>query len=135
VDADVAGDADLADFYRRRFREEFQPAFDAWMATDPRTNPDAPLTPFEMPEYSLAEGEKAVRLNDEATAFTDASAEANRRADDYMLAVVLFASCLFFAGMSTKLRSSRQREVLLVLGSVVFVVTVVWIATLPISVF
>src|SRR5262245_51968577 len=50
IDADVAGDTELATFYRQRFRDEFQPAFEAWIATNPRTNPDAPHTPFEMPE-------------------------------------------------------------------------------------
>jgi len=36
-------------------------------------------------------------------------------------------------GISTKLRSLRQREVLLALGWAIFVVTLVWIATSPIS--
>src|SRR6266498_2790030 len=36
VDASVAGKQDLARFYRRRFRDEFEPAFTAWLATHPR---------------------------------------------------------------------------------------------------
>ena len=32
----------VADLYRRRFRPEFVPAFEAWLAQDPITNPDAP---------------------------------------------------------------------------------------------
>ena len=51
VDADVAGNAKLAQFYRRRIRPEFKPAFVAWLATNPHTNPKAPLTPFAMPQY------------------------------------------------------------------------------------
>ena len=35
VDADRTGDPQLAEFYKDRFRDEFVPAFDAWMATDP----------------------------------------------------------------------------------------------------
>jgi hypothetical protein len=50
-----------------------------------------------------------------------------------MLAVVLFASSLFFAGISTKVNSVRQREVLLGIGGLIFVGTAVGIATLPIS--
>ena len=38
VNAWRSGDAELADFYRKRFRPEFVPAFDAWMATNPATN-------------------------------------------------------------------------------------------------
>ena len=54
VDAYVREETELADFYRGRFRDEFKPAFQAWVATEPRTNPDAPLSPFAMPEYKLA---------------------------------------------------------------------------------
>jgi hypothetical protein len=64
----------------------------------------------------------------------DDAGEANQRADDYMLAVVLFASSLFFAGISTKLRTGRQREAILALGYLIFVGTVVWIATLPLAI-
>ena len=46
-------DEQLADFYVDRFRPEFKPAFDAWIATDPLKNPDAPLTPFAMAEYHV----------------------------------------------------------------------------------
>jgi hypothetical protein len=55
VDADVAGNRALARFYRRRFRTEFRPAFAAWIATSPRTNPTAPLSPFAMRQYRVAE--------------------------------------------------------------------------------
>ena len=49
VDAYARDETELAAFYRKRFRAEFQPAFDAWVATKPRTNPRAPLSPFVMP--------------------------------------------------------------------------------------
>src|SRR5439155_19739256 len=44
VDAYARDETELAAFYRKRFRAEFQPAFDAWVATKPRTNPRAPLS-------------------------------------------------------------------------------------------
>ena len=50
-----------------------------------------------------------------------------------MLAVVLFAAALFFAGISTKLEAPRLRRFLLGFGVLVFVATVVWIATFPVS--
>ena len=103
VNATVAGDTKLADFYRSRFRDEFTPAFDAWLATNPLTNPDAPETPFAMPEYVVADAQKAEQLNREATRQATAASESVRRSDNYMLAVVLFAASLFFAGISTKL--------------------------------
>src|SRR5262249_30179163 len=36
-------------FYRTRFRAEFSPAFQAWLASNPETNPHAAATPFAMP--------------------------------------------------------------------------------------
>src|SRR5919109_2249099 len=129
VDADVAGDGRLARFYRRRFRKEFRPAFAAWVATNPRTNPAAPLSPFAMRKYRVAEAVQAERLNTAAGVRADAAAEANQRSGNYVLALVLFAVSLFFAGMATKLRSLGNQEVLLVLGWVVFLGTAAWVAT------
>jgi hypothetical protein len=48
-----------------------------------------------------------------------------------MLAVVLFASSLFFAGISIKLRSLRTRIAILSLGCVLFLGTAIWVATFP----
>ena len=56
-----------------------------------------------------------------------------QRATNYVLCVVLFAAALFFAGMSAKLRTRGLREALLAFGLVVFVGTVAWIATFPVS--
>jgi hypothetical protein len=134
VDADVAGKKKLARFYRRRFRKEFRPAFAAWVATSPRTNPQAPRSPFAMRQYRVAEAVRSERLNTAAGVHSDAAGEANQRAGDYVLALVLFAVALFFAGMSTKLRSLRRQEVLVALGWVIFLGAAVWVATLPVTV-
>ena len=56
-----------------------------------------------------------------------------QRASNYVLGVVLFASALFFAGMSTKLTSPELRVAMLSIGCAVFLCTV-WIATSPVSV-
>jgi hypothetical protein len=134
VDADVAGNRALARFYRRRCRTEFRPAFAAWIATSPRTNPTAPRSPFAMRQYRVAEAARSERLNTAAGVSTDSAGEANERSGNYVLAVVLFAVALFFAGMATKLRSLRRQEVLLVLGWVLFFGAAVWVATLPVTI-
>ena len=56
-----------------------------------------------------------------------------QRATNYVLGVVLFAAALFFAGMSAKLNTAALRRVLLGFGVIVFVGTVAWIATFPVS--
>jgi hypothetical protein len=133
VDAYALEQTELADFYYRRFREEFRPAMDAWVATRPRLNPDAPLTPFVMPEYQLEAREEAERLEAEAEKWSATARTNIQRATNYILCVVLFASVLFFAGMSTKLQSPRLRRFLLGFGVVVFIGTVSWLATFPVS--
>jgi len=133
VDAHQERRTDLADFYRSRFRDEFKPAFEAWLATKPFENASAPPTPFTMPEYRLSESDKAERLEKEAAERSEHARAANERADNYMLAAVLFASSLFFAGISIKLRSLRARTVILGLGCAVFLGTVIWLATLPVQ--
>ena len=134
VDAYAAGDKRLAAFYRRRFRAEFVPAFDAWLASKPLTNPHAAKTPFALPSYHVAEAAQATRLDAQAAAHSAAADRANKRSDNYVLAVVLLASALFFAGISTKLHSVRQREALLALGWVLFLGTVLWLALSPVRV-
>ena len=134
TDAHLAGNRELAEFYRRRFRPEFQPAFAAWIATAPFMNPDAPLSPFAMPEYSVSEDVRSSQLNAEAGGHSDDAELANQRADNYVLAVVLLASALFFAGISTKLHRLRQREGLLALGWLIFLGTVIWLITSPVQI-
>jgi len=133
VDATAAGDTALAAFYESRFRDEFRPAFDAWTATEPLTSPDAPLTPFAMPEYQLAEAQRSTTLNREAGERSAAAGAANEHADDYMLAVVLFASALFFAAISGKVHSRRQGEFLLGVGAVILLGAATWVLTLRMS--
>jgi hypothetical protein len=134
VDSYARDETELVSFYRERFRPEFKPAFEAWIATKPLITAGAPRTPFVMPEYRLAAKAEADRLDVRAEAL---SAEVRRniqRASNYVLGVVLFAVALFFAGMSAKLNTQRMRQVMLVFGCIVFLAALTWIATLPVSV-
>ncbi len=133
VDADAQDEDDLADFYASRFRDEFQPAFDAWLATAPFADPEAPPSPFAMEEYQLEARTQAEELDRQAEASAALVRRNIQRAGNYVLAVVLFAVALFFAGISTKLVGERLRLVLLLVGWIVFLSTAAWIATFPIS--
>jgi hypothetical protein len=133
LDARARHEDDLARFYRVRFRPEFQPAFAAWLASEPFTDAKAPPTPFAMPQYRLKAQTQADGLEQTAAAASQRAKDANQHADNFMLAVVLFAMSLFFAGISAKLHSFRARAAILGLGWLVFVVALVWIATLPVK--
>jgi len=134
VDAYAQDQQELAAFYFARFRKEFRPAAQAWVATRPLQNPRAPLTPFEMPQYRLAAEGEAAALEVKAERLAAEARVDVQRATNYVLAVVLFATVLFFAGMSTKLNVPALRRALLVLGVVIFVGTLLWIATSPVNV-
>jgi hypothetical protein len=134
TDADRSGEADLAEFYEQRFRDEFEVAFDAWIATRPFENADAPPTPFAMDQYQLASQDEASRL-DAAAEVSAAEVRTDiQRASNYVLTVVLYAVVLFFAGMSTRFGTRRIRWVMASAGAVVLVSTITWITTtFPIS--
>jgi hypothetical protein len=134
VDAYARGETEVVNFYRERFREEFRPAFNAWIATKPLKTEGAPLTPFAMPQYRLAAKAEAGRLDRSAEELSAQVRRNIQRASNYVLGVVLFAVALFFAGMSTKLTVPGLRMTMLVVGYVIFVGTAVWIATSPVSV-
>ena len=134
VNAFARGEDELTTFYRNRFRDEFVPAFEAWVATRPRENPKAPRSPFELPEYRLAANEEAEALEQQAADFGLVVARDVERADSYMLAVVLFAIALFFAALSTRLTSRDLQLALVAMGYVVFLGTAIWLATQPVSI-
>ena len=98
-------------FYRKRFRPEFQPAFDAWVATRPRKNPeraavavrDAAVQARGHREGRPARGARPPRS-------PCASGRYIQRADNYALAGVLFAASLFFAGISTRLHAPHAAD-------------------------
>jgi hypothetical protein len=134
AEADVTGDRKLADFVLDRFRDEFRTAFDAWTATAPLTNPDAPPTPFAMDEYHLVSQQQADELDARAEASAAEVRADIQRASNYVLTVVLYAVALFFAGMSTRVTAPRLRWTLTLAGCAVFLGTLGWIATFPVSI-
>ena len=134
ANAYASGDKRLSNFYFQRFRAEFKPAVRAWIATRPLKSASAPPTPFAMPQYKLAQKSQARRLTADADSATAEARVDNQRSDNYVLAVVLFAAALFFAGISTKLSGRDHRVALLALGYVLFLGTVAWVATFPVTV-
>jgi len=133
VNAHAADDGSLEDFYRSRFRAEFKPAFEAWLATNPFDNPDAPPLPFQMQEYVVADRAESDRLNTQSEIFAALAGQYIQRSSNYILCVVLFAAALFVAGLSTRFDQPWPRRVVLALGSVVLVLTLAWMLTFPIS--
>jgi hypothetical protein len=122
LQATAAGDAKLADYLVPRFPEPLDAAFAAWIATDPETNPDAPSSPFVMPEYAVPEVAEATAADARADAKFAEALDNNQRGDNYTLLTVAFASVLFFAAISGRMVSRRSQWLLLGLGLVIFLV-------------
>ncbi len=109
-------DTRLTVFLETRFRQEFKVAFDAWMATDPQNNPQAPSSPFAMSEYQLAEQVRSDALATAATATFTEGQDANQRSDNYVLNTVFLASVLFFAALAERFKWMGPRVALLAMG-------------------
>jgi hypothetical protein len=126
------GNDELADFLMTRFRPEMKLATEAWIATQPIINPDAPPTPFDMAEYQSAAQVESDRLLYEADEYLDSASGANERSDEYFLLTVIFASVLFFGGISSKFKSIKIQIGLLVFSYLILLITVIFVMTFPI---
>ncbi|RJP34513.1 MAG: hypothetical protein C4536_02600 [Actinobacteria bacterium] len=133
LDAQRAGDdAAVQDYEAGLFRDEMRVAMEAWTAANPTDNPEAPGTPFEMPEYVNANREEGRRLEQEAQAKLNTAKEAIHNSDFYVMLTVLFASVLFFAGICTKFKTPWIRVAVLSTGAVLFVATLIITALQPV---
>lgn len=122
----------LETFYRERFRPEFIPAFEAWIATDPANNPEAPTSPFAMPEYKLAATQQSQDLEHQASATFEEGKAANQQSDDYILNAVILASVLFFAGIAPRFGWLPVRVAVVVVALALLGLGLYNIATYPI---
>ncbi|GAN33042.1 MAG: hypothetical protein DYG83_00080 [Candidatus Brocadia sp. AMX2] len=123
----------LADFFYHRFRPELKRATDAWLATKPFQNPQSPLHPLVMEEYSLEPEQEAKRLSEETAQKFEEAREANQNSDNYIMLTVLFASVMFFGGISTQFESPRCRITLLAIGALVLCTALGVLITYPIA--
>jgi hypothetical protein len=124
-------DEALADFYYERMGD-LVPALDAWIATEPLINPDAPKSPFTMEEYSVSQYEEAQRLETEAAEFFKQGLEYSLFSDGYVLNAVILASVLFFAGVSTRFKRDSSQIIMLVVGGILLLYGLFNIISYPI---
>ena len=128
------GNDALASFLERRFRAEYRPAFEAWLATDPFHNPSAPPGPGVMPEYRNASAEHGKALEAEATTGLNAGHRSREVADDYVRAMVFLAVVLFLTALSQRFRFPRVRLGIICLAFGVLAFSVYVLATVDTAV-
>jgi hypothetical protein len=126
-------DTAFAEFVRKRFRPPMKVAVEAWLATKPLRNPNAPPSPFAMKEYQLPEDDEAKRLNAEGEVVLAQARAQNRIADDYVLVTVPFAIVSLFSGLSTKFNSRGMRTAIVAMALAFFILAIVRLVAMPVS--
>lgn len=127
VQAEAENNDRLAAYVRTRFADEFEVAYDAWIAAGEPTR-----APFAMPEY-VPPGETEAATADQRA--DDLFAQAlvnNQRGDDYTLLTVLAALVLFFAAISGRLPRPAHQWVALGIAGMLFLAGAIISATLPV---
>ncbi len=129
--AHAIGNESATEIALRRFRPELRTAFDAWIATDPDNNPDAPPGPQAMPQYRQPERARAAAKKAKADRLSDEGSHQAETGDDYVRITVYLASVLFIVGISTQFPLRSARIALISIGGVILVFSVVQLAGLP----
>jgi len=123
---------EFADFLLERFPTELEVATQAWLALEPTNNPNAPPSPFDMSEYRLEDLEESEQLLIQVEADRNKTSEASQIADRYVLLTVLFASVLFFGGISGKFKSQIIDLSMLALGLLMFLIVLAVLVSYPV---
>jgi hypothetical protein len=131
LDAATQGNATLTRLYEARFRPEFRPAFEAWLAQDPLNNPKATPSPLLMPQYHPAEFAVVNQLEQKAGRAFTGGRDATEHTDAYVFITVFFAAVLFFAGISMRFAWLQMRMVILGLAGLCLIYALIRIASLP----
>jgi hypothetical protein len=131
LEARSAGNRQLQAMLVRRFSPEYRTAFNAWLGTEPFTNPDAPPGPGYLPEYRNPQTEQANQLNEKAASLEKAGTEARHTAEEYVRATVLFALVLFLVAVGQRFRLFGVRIATIALALALFTYGFYDVVTLP----
>jgi hypothetical protein len=127
----TAGNANDQRLAAKRMRPGYRPAFNAWLATDPAHNPNAPPGPAYMPQYVIPQDATAKAHDARAdAAFAEGSA-AGATADKYIRDTVFLATVLFLVGISGHFRIRQARYGLIAVGGLLLVFAVIQLLGLP----
>lgn len=127
----TAGNADAQRLAAKRMRPGYRPAFNAWLATDPAHNPDAPPGPSYMPQYVIPQETAAEAHDVQADSELAKGAEAGSTADKYIRDTVFLATVLFLVGISGHFPVRQARLGLITVGGGLLVFAVIQLLGLP----
>jgi len=116
IAAKLDGKAQAAEFFERRFRDEYRLAFAAWMKTDPFNNTQAPPGPIFMPDYHNAKHEQFLGLTKQAAEIVDQGTKSGETGDQYVRITVLLATVLLITAIGQRFRFKAVRVVFMILA-------------------
>ena len=131
IRATNAKNPELADAYRDRLSREYRIAFEAWLKTNPLTNPDAPAGPTAMREYRNALLEQAAELSNEATSTFTEGTKARAIAESYVRNTVLLATVLFLVAIAQRFKIRNVRRGLVLVAGTLLMYALVAMAMYP----
>ncbi len=114
-----------------RMRPGYRPAFDAWLATDPANNPNAPAGPGYMPQYVIPQDLLATAYDARADAAFKHGSDAGTTADTYIRDTVFLATVLFLVGLSGDFRIGPARVGMIAVAVALLVFAVTQLLGLP----
>lgn len=115
----------------RRLRSGYRPAFEAWLATHPLKNANAPPDPSFMPQYRIPQEAQARVLNAEADAYFSQGQSDAGTGDKYVRLTVFLAAVLFLVGIGSRFPVRSARYGLIGVAALLLVVSVVQLLSLP----
>jgi hypothetical protein len=127
----TAGNGKAEGLAAKRMRPGYRPAFNAWLATDPAHNPNAPPGPAYMPQYVIPQEAVAKSSDAQADAAFAKGTEAGSTSDKYIRDTVFLATVLFLVGISGHFRIRQARLGLIGLGTLLLVFAVIQLFGLP----
>jgi hypothetical protein len=127
----VAHDKSAMRVAHKLFLPHYQVAFDAWLATRPFTNRNAPPGPQAMPQFKAPAAALSHALDAKADAYYVRGQDAAETGDHYIRVTVILASVLFLIGISTQFPIPRVRYALISVGVVLLLFAGEQILSLP----
>jgi hypothetical protein len=131
LSAKLDGKAQAAEFFERRFRNEYRPAFAAWLKTDPFNNAQASPGPIFMPDYHNAKHEQFLTLNEQATEIAEQGTKSGETGDQYVRITVLLATVLLITAIGQRFRFKAARVAFMILAWLLLCLPLWQLLTLP----
>jgi hypothetical protein len=132
LNAYLQGNTKLADIFQRRFSPQLQVAYQAWLATNPFNNPNAPPGPLFMPQYKISLEETANQLDAQASETFAKGQAAKEQGDAYVLNTVFLATVLFLTAIAENFTWNKVRAVILAVGVVMLLFGIYHLIVFPI---